>query len=283
VPDTLPIAVVLTALASEYAAVRSRIAGREELVHPDGTRVERGRLPGTDWQVAVGELGEGSRNAAALTLRITDWLRPAALFFVGVAGSLKDDVRIGDVVVGTKVYAIHGGKQTPDGFFVRPEAWPCSHVLLQAARSALRDTPDLRAHFKPVAAGDIVLADARSEVADHLRRHYDDAAAIEMESSGVAHAAHLSRQLDLLVIRGISDRADADKQAADASGTQLLAADRAAEVLVTVLRKQLPNNTDRSADQEGPFRRGTQCEDAFADVSDGTFHGPVPSTGEPAG
>lgn len=224
---TTAIAVILTALPVEYDAVRAHLTDTEELVHPDGTRVERGRLDGTSWNIAIAELGEGALNTAALTTRIVDWLAPEALLFVGVAGGLKDDIEIGDVVVGTKVYAIHGGKQTPEGFQARPEVWHGSHRLVQAARSALRDMPDVRAHRKPIAVGDVVLADDKSALAAHIRHHYNDACAIEMEGSGAAHASYLKGQLDTLVIRGISDRANADKHVADASGSQELAAKQA--------------------------------------------------------
>ncbi len=276
-PETEPTVVVLTALPSEYEAVRRRLSDAEELEHPAGTRVERGRLADTPWYVAVAELGEGALNAAVLTERIVAWLRPEALLFVGVAGGLKDDIEIGDVVVGTKVYGIHGGKQTDKGFHVRPEAWRSSHRLEQAARFALRG----KVHLKPIAVGDVVLADAKSDVAEHLRTHYNDAAAIEMEGSGVAHAAHLSDRLDALVIRGISDYADVGKAAADASGSQPRAADEAAAAMVAILRKHRPlhdrtarpGTPDDSDSQEGPFPPSEYGGDHL-DFRGSTFHGP---------
>ena len=268
---------VLTALPLEYAAVRTHVEERQELVHRDGTRVERGRLPGTSWHVDLAELGMGAERAAALTTQLINWLHPEAVFFVGVAGSLKDDVGIGDVVVGTQVYEIHGGKQTPEGFLVRPKALPGSHALEQAARSAVRDMPDVRAHFLPIATGDVVLADAESEIARFIRRNYNDAGAIEMEGSGAAQAAYLNGQLDALVIRGISDRANADKHKADASGSQRLAAERAAEVTVAVLHKHRPRK-DSSDSEEGPHRRREDRAPHggdHIDFRDGTFYGPV--------
>jgi nucleoside phosphorylase len=277
VPETQPTALVLTALPLEYAAVRAHVEQREELVHRDGTRVERGRLSGTAWQVALAELGMGAERAAALTTQLIDWLRPQAVFFVGVAGGLKDDIGIGDVVVGTQVYEIHGGKQTPEGFLVRPQALPGSHALEQAARSAVRDMPDVRAHFLPIATGDVVLADAGSAIARHLRRHYNDAGAIEMEGSGALRAAHLNGGLDALVIRGVSDRADADKHRADASGSQELAARQAASVTVAVLHKHRPR-TGSADSEEGPQRRGAESATYGGDHIDfrrGVFHGPV--------
>ncbi|MGW0828163.1 5'-methylthioadenosine/S-adenosylhomocysteine nucleosidase family protein [Streptomyces sp. NPDC002845] len=290
-PATQPTAVILTALPVEYDAIRAHLPDAREIVHDDGTRMEQGRLDGTPWSLAIAELGEGAVNAAALTTQIVGWLRPEVLLFVGVAGGLKDDIEIGDVVVGTKVYAIHGGKQTPEGFHARPEVWRGSHRLLQTARSALRDTEDgVRGHHKPIACGDVVLADDKSAFADYIRRTYNDACAIEMEGSGAAHAAHLNGQLDALVIRGISDRANPGKHKADASGSQELAAKQAARVAVAVLRKQQPRGGSDSGSgsdsKEGPFRSHDGGDRAkyggdHIDFRGSTFHGPV--TGKTVG
>ncbi|MDN3024942.1 5'-methylthioadenosine/S-adenosylhomocysteine nucleosidase [Streptomyces sp. S.PB5] len=254
VPETISTALVLTALPLEYDAVRAHVEERQERVHRDGTRIEQGRLPGTAWQIALAELGVGADRAAALTSQLINWLRPEAVFFVGVAGSLKDDVEIGDVVVGTQVYEIHGGKQTPDGFLVRPKSLPGSHALEQAARFAVKDMPDVRPHFAPIATGDVVLADADSAIAAFIRRNFNDAAAIEMEGYGATQAAHLNGRLDSLIVRGISDHANADKHKADAKGSQPLAARQAAAVTVAVLRRHGPRGG--SSDQEGPHSRG---------------------------
>ncbi|MER6789022.1 5'-methylthioadenosine/S-adenosylhomocysteine nucleosidase, partial [Streptomyces sp. NPDC000658] len=239
-PETRATALVLTALPVEYDAVRTHLARAEELVHENGTRVERGPLDDWSWDLAIAELGEGAVTAAALTTQLVGWLRPEALLFVGVAGGLKDDIEIGDVVVGTKVYAVQGGRQTPQGFLARPQSWHGSHRLVQAARAALRQMRDVPVHLKPIACGDVVLADERSGYAEHIRQHYNDACAIEMEGSGAAHAAHLNGQLDALVIRGVSDHADADKHRADSSGSQQRAAEHAARVAAAVLRRHRP-------------------------------------------
>ncbi|MFE2882070.1 nucleosidase [Streptomyces sp. NPDC059272] len=276
VPEPQPTVLVLTALPLEYDAVRAQVEQREERVHPDGTRVEQGQLPGTRWHVALCELGVGADRAAALTSQLVNWLHPQAVLFVGVAGSLKDDIGIGDVVVGTQVYEIHGGKQTPEGFLVRPKALPGSHALEQAARSAVRDMADVRAHFVPIATGDVVLADATSEIAQFIRGNYNDAGAIEMEGFGALQAAHLNGQLNALVVRGISDRADDGKSEADAAGSQQRAAKQAALVMVALLRKHRPR--EGSADSEEEPRRGGGGATYGGDHIDfrgGTFHGPV--------
>ncbi|WP_416966315.1 5'-methylthioadenosine/S-adenosylhomocysteine nucleosidase, partial [Streptomyces sp. Agncl-13] len=236
-PELQPTVAVLTALPLEYKAVQAHLTDVRKREHPRGTRAAVGQLPGTPWAVALVEMGEGNLTAAALTERVMTWLEPQAVLFVGVAGGLKSDIGLGDVVIATKVYGIHGGKETPEGFLVRPEAWLASHRLTSAAREALRD--DLHAHLKPIAAGDVVLAAPQSALAEHLRTHYNDAAAIEMEGSGVVSAVHLAGG-DALVIRGISDRADADKSRTDEEGWQPRAAENAAAAAVAVLRELRP-------------------------------------------
>jgi adenosylhomocysteine nucleosidase len=274
---TQPTVAVLTALSLEYTAVREHLTDVHKIWHERGTVASVGRLPGTPWDVALVELGEGNLTAATLTERVVSWLYPEAVLFVGVAGALKSDIELGDVVVATKVYGIHGGKETPEGFLVRPEAWRASHRLEQAAREALRDEP--RAYLKPIAAGDVVLASAESALAARLKAHYNDAAAIEMEGSGVAAAVHLAGG-DALVIRGISDRADAAKSDRDTENWQPRAAEKAAAVAVAVLRELQPfrgraGGSGREApdSEEGPHRGSTYGGDHL-DFRGSTFNGP---------
>jgi adenosylhomocysteine nucleosidase len=278
VSEKNPTVVILTALSLEYEAVLGRLDSVDPRVHPRyGTRAEVGRLPGTPWDVALVEMGEGARTAAALTERVVTWFEPEAVIFVGVAGSLKKDIPVGDVVIATKVYGIHGGKETPQGFLVRPEAWRASHRLEQAARYALRR--DRHTHFKPIATGDVVLASARSALMEHIRSHYNDAAAIEMEGAGVVDAVALAGG-DALVIRGISDQADAAKSRTDGDGWQPRAAENAAAAAVAVLRELLPfrgqsEGSGRDADdsEEGP-RRGATYGGDHLDFRGSTFNGP---------
>ena len=232
-----PTVVVLTALPLEYEAVKAHMGLLRTIEHETGTRAAIGPLAGTPWQVALVQMGEGAVNAAVLTERAVTWLHPQAVLFVGVAGSLKKKkVKLGDVVFATKVYAYHGGRETTEGFKVRPDAWRVSQRLDQTARHVL----GTKAHFKPIAAGDVLLDNDVSAVAKLLKDHYEDAVAIEMEGNGVVHAAHLSNQVDAAVIRGISDLADGRKARADASGSQLRAAANAAEAAFAVLRDLRP-------------------------------------------
>ncbi len=253
--------VLLTALDLEYQAVRRYLAKARTQPHPAGTLFEVGTLTDAPGKVCLAVTGEGNISAAVVAERAIAMFQPRALLCAGVAGSLKNDIALGDIVVATKVYAFHSGREHDNGFLARPRAWHASYELEQLARQAARtghwarlvhdpgclaspvDWPPA-VHFKPVASGEVVLTATGTSLTTLLRGTYDDAVAIEMESAGIVHAAHLNRSLPALSVRAISDQADARKHTADTAGWQYIAAERAAAFTVCIasqiLRSQTP-------------------------------------------
>jgi nucleoside phosphorylase len=239
--------VILTALNVEQDAVLEHLVDVEERRHASGTVFDIGTLAGhPGHRVAVGITGPGTTTAAVLTERAKAEFSPAAMMFVGVAGGRSGKLAIGDVVVGTKIYSYQGGRSQDDGFRVRPRAWEISHRLDQTARRLLRRDAwydflpqDAREQhpkvaFGPIAVGDVVLDSTTSELARRIDESYNDAIAVEMEGSGFAHAAALSDQLPVVVVRGISDRADGTKRATDREDNQPVAARNAAAFAVAL-------------------------------------------------
>lgn len=239
--------VILTALAVEQEAVLEHLVDIREHRHVQGTLFDVGGLVGDPGRkVALGVTGQGTLAAAALTERAIAEFSPAAVLFVGVAGGLKPWLEIGDVVVGTKVYAYHGGKSVDAEFLVRPRSWEISHELEQVARrvhrartwheplTPLGEAQAPEVYFEAIAAGDVVLDSTTSPVADALRRNYNDAAAVEMEGAGFALAGHLAGRVATAIVRGISDHADGSKAVTDGKGSQRLAARSAAAFAVAL-------------------------------------------------
>ncbi len=239
-----PTVVILTALPLEYDAVRAHLTDVETLVHPSGTHADVGRLPGTPWSVALARVEAGNATAAALTERVISWFSPAALFLVGVAGGLKDDIGIGDVVVATKAYDIHGGMHTFARFFGRPAAWHVPSHVERVARNALLGA-EYPVHFKPI-AGTVFVPAAESTTVRHLLEHDSDVAAIAIEGGGLTRATYHAGILHTLIIRGISDSLSAGKHAQDPS----TAAHHAADAAVAVLRELRPHGA-RQQDMGG--------------------------------
>lgn len=177
----------------------------------------------------------------------------------------------------THIYAFQGGTSEDDGLKSRPRVWEVSHSADQIARHVARErawTASGRAkqrqpkvHFGPIAAGEVVLNSRISGHADWIRRHYNDALAVEMEGAGVAQAAHLNRSLPVLVIRGVSDRADGTKEATDRERWQPRAVANAA-AFTAALAESL---TTDEADHRRPETTGTtgsrQMDDTVRNIA----------------
>jgi 8-oxo-dGTP diphosphatase len=264
--------VILTAMNLEYRAVKARLSGVTVETHPKGTRFEVGQLLDSDVRVALALAGKGNQPAAVITERAVSHFNPVAVIFVGVAGALQPHLALGDVVVANPVYAYHGATSEDDGTTARPRTWEISHRAQQIAAHVERDGGwarqlpggnEPRVHFGPVAAGEIALYSGASDVRRWLREHYNDALAVEMEAAGVAQAGHLNDGLPAIMIRGISDFADATKSATDGEGWQPRAVANAAAFAVTLageLAKELDGSSaPRAAGSQGggPFNLAT--------------------------
>jgi adenosylhomocysteine nucleosidase len=266
---------VLTALEVERAAVLARMTGVRRHAHRAGTLFDVGELGGR--KVALGLVGAGNAAAAAVAERAVAEFSPVAILFVGIAGGLRDWLRLGDVVVARKVYAYHGGRSEDEELRSRPQAWEPSYRLLELARSLARagdwagpaapDGPP-GVHFEPVASGEVVLDSRTSEVARWLHDNYNDAVAVEMESAGFGLACHLNDDLPAACVRGISDHAGGAKDVTDRAGWQVVAAGNAAafaEALVAGI-----DDADEVADREAAPRTG-----GFHNVNLATGHARV--------
>jgi nucleoside phosphorylase len=212
----MPRAVVLTALPVEYLAVRKFLQDLREVVNPLGTVYEQGVFAGDGvvWEVGIAEVGAGNAGAAIEAERAIGYFQPDVLLFVGIAGGLKDDVAIGDVVAATKVYGYESGKVASEGFLTRPALGHSAFALVQRARAEARKEDWWRRGEvvgKPkvvvgaIAAGDKVVADTGSELFKLLRSAYNDAIAVEMEGFGFLSAVFAYPSIRAIVVRGISD------------------------------------------------------------------------------
>lgn len=261
-------AIILTALPVEYKAVHAHLSNIQEVIHPQGTVYEKGLFssPRGQWEVIIAEIGAGGTSAAMEAERAIEYFKPSHVFFVGVAGGLKD-VELGDVVAATKVYGYESG-QAGIEFFPRPEVGHSTYKMEQRARSEARkpdwmqriigpapsSTPNV--FVAPIAAGEKVLKSTQSSLAKFLQTNYGDAVAIEMESHGILQATHANAQVEALIIRGISDLID-NKTKVDAQGWQDSAARSASAFAFEILAKLA---TPASAQNQQPQMQPTNSQ-----------------------
>ena len=265
----MPCVAILTALPVEYLAVRTRLSNVREEIHPKGTIYERGQFAanGQVWDVGVVEIGAGNAGAALEAERAIAYFSPDVLFFVGVAGGIKD-VEIGDVVASTKIYGYESGKAELK-FKPRPEIGLSAYNLEQRARAEVRKgdwlqglstvtelTP--RAFVAPIAAGEKVIVSTQSEVFKFLQENYGDAIAVEMEGLGFLEAARANQRVSAMVIRGISDLIDG-KGKSDKSGSQEIASRHASAFAFAMLANlKLAEEAGRGSVEEPSKERMVQ-------------------------
>lgn len=108
-----PTVLLLTALPVEMAAVLVHVSGDKSTQMVGPLLCEIGCFSasnGLSWGVVAAELGPGTVDTAGAVVAATTEFRPEVLMFVGIAGALKEDVGIGDVVAGTEVAWTERGK-----------------------------------------------------------------------------------------------------------------------------------------------------------------------------
>lgn len=237
-PKQMIDAIFFTALSEEFSAVTAHLSNLEEY-EESGTLYEVGifETKKGSFNVAVVQTGMGNTLSATATEKALSHFKPTYALFVGIAGGLRDDLKIGDVIAADKIYGYEGGKSGHQ-FKPRPEATKVSLAAVQRANSVQRKNqwverinPPLdnmpSALVKPIAAGEKVVISKDTEEFRRLENTYSDAHAVAMEEHGFCVAVNNHPGVCFAVIRGISDLIEG-KAEADASGSHEIAAATAA-------------------------------------------------------
>ena len=236
------------------------------MIGEKGAFYEYGRFfdPGGDWLVVHAITSQGNSDAALVASKAhQEFGSFHAQMFVGVAGSLKEDIPIGSVVVGDYVYNGQAAKVEDTETLGRPHALAPARELLTAAQGViysdewknlirapagmeLPNSADYPCGFPPIAvikgivSGEEVLAGGKSSRYAWLRSHFNDCGAVEMEGWGVMIAAH-HENASAIIVRGISDMC-AGKDHAKDNLHQPIAAAHAAAFAFSILsfRSKVP-------------------------------------------
>src|SRR4051812_30895881 len=126
---------IQTALSLEFAAIKGFLKDVEPQAHPETISIyNRGSYSFTNanYEILLVETGAGNVRAADETGRAIEYFKPDYVFFVGVAGGIKD-VTLGDVVASTKVIGYEMGKDDVT-FKPRFDTIPASYLLEQIAK-----------------------------------------------------------------------------------------------------------------------------------------------------
>jgi adenosylhomocysteine nucleosidase len=223
---------IVTVIAEEAAAVRSSLG--LEPVNIGSLSFDVGILQARDKPItlaATRALAQGQESAVTAYNHLREHFDPAIVVLTGIAGGFHRDVRLGDVVVATRVVCYDLRKETPTGTSYRGQEQQAPAVIGHAVNEffTARGEPaefhvagpgnaedTIRVLNGPIGSGNAVIADRDSEILKYLARFNDKILAVDMEAAGFSHAYHdglaaSGRPLGWLVIRGISDDASPKK------------------------------------------------------------------------
>lgn len=173
-----------------------------------GMEFYQGKLKGKP--AVVVRSGIGKVNAALCSQILADRFAVTAIVNTGIAGSLRNEINIGDIVLSTDAVQ-HDMDARGFGYQVGqiPQmdiyAFPSDQKLRELAMECNKKVnPDIQAFAGRVVSGDQFISD--KEKKQWLIRCFD-ASCTEMEGAAIAQAAYLN-QIPCLIIRAISDKAD---------------------------------------------------------------------------
>lgn len=251
-------ALILTAIPTEYKSVRNYLTNLCEVETSEGIIFEKGKfqISNDEVDIYIGQCGMGNVNAALYTQKALSFLNPSTVFFVGIAGGIKD-VSLGDVVIANKVYSYESAKDT-NGYKARPDGHKCTYNIIQRATheatinkwcSSVTDKA-FNVIIGPVCTGEKVMSDKSSDLFHFIKDHYNDTIAIEMEGKGFLEALYCNRFDSFAIIRGISDLIE-NKSETDKNGNQEIASEHAAHFAFSLLPKIWPNIIEKSRPEMG--------------------------------
>lgn len=174
-----------------------------------GMTFQEGKLGQT--QVVVVRSGICKVNAALCVQLLVDHFLVTHVINTGVAGSLNNDINIGDIVVSTgaryhdvdaTIFGYQPGEIPQQGMV----SFPADEFMQRAAKEAVEHAaPDVKVFRGQVISGDQFIS--AKEKKQQLRRDFPEAMCCEMEGTAIAQAACLNG-IPFVIIRAISDKAD---------------------------------------------------------------------------
>lgn len=167
-----------------------------------------GTLNGTP--VVIVRSGIGKVNAALCAQILCDTFQVSHIINTGVAGSLKNEIDIGDIVISVdalhhdvdvRVFGYPLGEVPQIGCL----AFPADKHLVELAVSSCKEVnPDIHVYEGRIVSGDQFVSD--KQVKENIIKNFQGFC-VEMEGASIAHAAYLNK-VPFVIIRAISDKAD---------------------------------------------------------------------------
>ena len=192
-----------------------------------------GKINGKDIVCAVCGIGKVFAAMCAQTMILR--YSPDCIINTGVGGSLCDDIKIFDVVIGTEVVQ-HDmnviGLGHPRGYIAeaRRRFFPCDEALVKKVTKAFHDA-DVTLHHGRIASGDIFI-DSK-DMKEKIKSEFN-AVVCEMEGAAIGTVCYVNN-VPFVAVRAISDNSNDDSKV-DFPAFAAAAAKRSANVIINLLK-----------------------------------------------
>lgn len=169
---------------------------------------KQGKLGGKE--VVIVRSGIGKVNAGVCTQILVDDFGIDCVINTGIAGSLKSEIDIADIVISSDVLH-HDMDASGFGYALgqipRMDtlSFPADQRLIELAKTSCANAvPEIGVHVGRIVSGDQFISDhdVKQKISDNF-----DGFCTEMEGAAIAQAAYLNH-IPFVILRSISDKAD---------------------------------------------------------------------------
>lgn len=252
---------IITIVAEELAAVTDHFKENNSYSEKRGTQSGRtyyfGKITDKNGNeinvVATQAIEQGNRSVIPAYNALSEEFNPNIIVLLGIGGSIHKDLNIGDVAICDSTYYYDKRAVTDKGTQHRLDAYKINAWTKEFVRryhhenkseepifeaSKNNPTPTFKSCFGPIGTGEAVIKFKEAEERAWLLSVNDKTLAVETEAGGVAQQFYEDeldysrRAKGILVIRGISDKADVAKK----NEWRLAASKNAMKVLVEIFK-----------------------------------------------
>ena len=198
---------IIGAMEEEIALLKDKME-IEVIVKKASMEFYQGTLNGRE--IVVVRSGIGKVNAGLCAQILIDVFHVNRLINTGIAGSLKADIDIGDIVISSD--ALQHDMDARNFGYARGEiprmdtvSFPADSDLISIAKTACEEAnPDIKVFVGRIVTGDQFIAErtVKNEIAS-----WTEGYCTEMEGAAIAQAAYLNK-VPFVIVRAISDKAD---------------------------------------------------------------------------
>jgi len=189
-------------------------------------------------EIVCVQSGVGKVNAGVCASILMDHFKIEALMNTGIAGSLNNDLNIGDVLL-SKEALYHDVDATVFGYQkgevpgLKTQVFYADENLIKMVKECIETIiPEIHCMVGRIASGDQFVCEAK--IKEQIKESFH-ADACEMEGAAIAQTAYLY-QIPFVILRFISDKADGS-DIKDYMEFEKEAAEHSAKILMEILEK----------------------------------------------